>query len=146
MIKDHSVDRSRHKNYNPRANMPLLVDLSNILYDDLDYNRKLKVSNIIKLGGTLLLKGYRPLLILDASKRYQMDNTAYYERLVEKGIVHQAPAGRTADIFILKLVREYDCKFLSNDQFKQYWGQFGKEWVLSHRITSMYLNGQFIID
>ncbi len=146
MIKDHSIEHSGHKNYNPRDNIPLLVDLSNVLYDDLGKNRKLKVSNIIKLGSMLLLKGYRPIFILDASKRYQMDDTAYYERLVEKGIVHQAPAGRTADIFILKLAREYDCKFLSNDQFKQYWGHFGKEWVLSHRITSMYMNGQFIID
>jgi len=66
--------------------------------------------------------------------------------MVVDKIVREAPAGRTADIFILKQARNKDCKFLTNDLYRDYYDNFDKDWILSHRLTCMFEDGEIIID
>lgn len=130
----------------PKMGKRLYVDIANILYMDHDGNNKLKVENIPKLIEMLKLLDYSPILIADASIKYEMDDRKKYEKMVVEKIVREAPAGRTADIFILKQASKKDCKFLTNDLYRDYYDNFDKDWILSHRLTCMFEDGEIIID
>lgn len=124
----------------------LIVDLLNILYEDRDIEGKLKVENIKKIQDYLLKKGYEPILIVDASAMYMMDNEEVYKTLVNDKIVYQAPAGKKADIFFLKLAKIHKCNFLTNDCCKDYYKKYGKEWIIKHRKTYMFIGGELILE
>jgi hypothetical protein len=62
--------------------------------------------------------GYEPIVVADAALRHQVDDAESYERLVESGVVHQAPAGTDADYFILNFARELEAVIVSNDRFR----------------------------
>lgn len=129
-----------------KTNSRLVVDLTNILYQDLDKNERLKTRNILSIRDDLLSKGYNPFLIVDASTKHKVDDTDQYEMLENNNIINQAPAKRTADKFVLKCAKNWNCKFLTNDQFIEYWDEFGKEWVLENRVTYMFVEGELILD
>ncbi len=129
-----------------QTNNKLVVDLTNILYEDLDKNEKLKAHNILSIRDTLLSKGYNPFLIVDASTIHKIDDEEHYKMLGSNDIIYQAPARRTADKFVLKCAKNWNCKFLTNDQFKEYWDEFGKDWVLKNRVTCMFIEGELILD
>ncbi|MHA2340169.1 MAG: NYN domain-containing protein, partial [Candidatus Hodarchaeales archaeon] len=124
----------------------LVVDLTNILYEDQDKNKKLRISNILSIRKTLLSKGYNPFFIVDASTKYGVDDKEQYEMLVKQNLIRQAPAGRAADKFVLRCAQKWNCKFLTNDQFTEYWDEFGKEWIFKNRITCMFIEGELILD
>jgi len=124
----------------------LAVDLLNILYEDRDEEGKLKVENVKKVYNYLLKENYEPFLIVDASAKYQMDDENEYEFLVNAKVVIQAPAGRKADIFILKIAKTFKCKFLTNDLYKDYYEEYGKDWIIKSRKTCMFIDGQLILE
>ena len=124
----------------------LAVDLANILFRDRDEERNLKVENIKKVCETLDKANYDGYLILDASTRHLMDDEIEYEKLVKENIVYQAPAGRKADKFFLKIAKAFKCKFLTNDLCKEYYDEYGKEWINENRKTFMLIDGELIID
>lgn len=122
------------------------VDLANILYNDRDEKGKLKAENIIKLYNSLREENYDPYLILDAPLRYKVDNELEYERLVEEQILYQAPAGRKADNFFLNIAKAFKCKFLTNDLCREYYDEFGKDWIQENRKTFMFIDGKLILE
>ncbi|MFX1574327.1 MAG: hypothetical protein ACFFB0_16425 [Promethearchaeota archaeon] len=125
----------------------LIVDIANILHADKDKNGKLKTGNIYKIIRILEEKyNFRPYLIADASIMHIMDDKNLYELMVEAKNIEVAPAGRTADIYVLKWAKKFNSKFLTNDLYREYWPQFGEEWVKTNRLTFMYVNGELIID
>ena len=124
----------------------LVVDITNVLFQDLDEEEKLQSSNIISIRDTLVSKGYDPYFIADASTKHKVDEEREYKKLKSKKIIYEAPAGRPADKYVLKFARDWKCKFLTNDMFKEYWNEFGKEWVLNNRITYMFVNRQLLLD
>jgi len=124
----------------------IVVDLTNILYQDLDKNERLKTRNINSIRDILLSKGYNPFFIVDASIQYNVDDQEQYKMLENNKIINQAPAGRAADKYILKYSKKWNCAFLTNDKFMEYWDEFGKEWVLKNRVTYMYVEGELILD
>lgn len=124
----------------------IIVDLANILFRDRDEEGKFKVKNIRKVYNTLLEENYDPYLILDAPLRHSMDYEQEYEELVEEGIVYQAPAGRKADKFFLKIAKAFKCKFLTNDLCKDHYDDYGKEWIRENRKTFMFINGELILE
>ena len=63
-------------------------------------------------------EGYEPIVVADAALRHQVDDAEAYERMVDAGTVHQAPAGTDADYFILSFARELDAVIVSNDRFR----------------------------
>ena len=113
---------------------------------DRNSHGKLKVENIPTIIETLKLLGYSPILIADASIKHEVDDKNNYESMVIKKVVREAPAGRAADIFILKRARKMDCKFLTNDLYRDYYDKFDKDWIFTHRLTCMVEDGEIIID
>ena len=124
----------------------LSVDLANILFEDKDENGKLKEDNIRIVYNTLLKDNYDPFLIIDASLRHLMNDEQEYEEFIKEKLVYQAPAGRKADIFFLKIAKAFKCKFLTNDQCKEYYEEYGKEWIIENRITFMFIDRELILE
>lgn len=124
----------------------LYVDIANILYMDHDGNDKLKVKNIPKLISTLKGLGYSPILIADSSIKHQMDDKKEYERMIVEKTVREAPAGKDADIDIIDHAMNEDCKFLTNNLYRDSFDKFDKDWIFSHRLTCTFADGEIVID
>jgi len=126
-------------------NKMMIVDLANILYQDKNENQELKVENIIKVHRAVFSMGYTPTMIADASTKHKMDDKSLYEGLIEDGFVVQSPAGTKADEYVLEVAKAEKSKFLTNDLFREYWDEFGSDWIFRNRLTCLYVNGKFII-
>lgn len=94
----------------------VLVDGSNVAHSTEGEHAQL--ANILAVREKLTEEGFEPVVVVDAALRHQIDDRAGYERLVEQGIVRQAPAGTDADYFILNFARELDARIVSNDRFR----------------------------
>ncbi len=123
----------------------LAVDLTNILNLDRDDNGKIKVENVLNLYNAVVELGYEPHMIADASMRHHLNSDEQYEDLKEKKIIRQSPAGTKADEWILEVAKCEHCKFLSNDLYRDYRKEFGKELIFNNRLTCIFVNGKFII-
>lgn len=93
-----------------------LVDASNVAHAT--EGERARLRNILLVRDKLQDEGYEPIVVADAALRHQIDNPAGYERLVDAGAVHQAPAGTDADYFILSFAREMQACVVSNDRFR----------------------------
>src|SRR3954463_8059742 len=94
----------------------VLVDGSNVAHST--EGEKAQLANIVAMREKMQEEGFDPVVVVDAALRHQIDDTAGYERLVESGVVRQAPAGTDADYFILTFARELDARIVSNDRFR----------------------------
>ena len=131
-------------NQNQRQKI-LHVDTTNILNLDKDKNRNIKVSNIAKVRDAVLALGYIPKMWADASMRHHVDNEKQYEQLIDKKIIYETPAGTKADIWVLKIAKKKNYKFLTNDLYRKYREEFGKKWIAMNRLTCVHDEGEFII-
>ena len=94
----------------------VLVDGSNVAHSS--EGEQALLANIIAVCDKLREEGYKPLVLVDAALRHQIDRRAEYQRMVEAGAIRQAPAGTDADYFILAFARELDASMVSNDRFR----------------------------
>ena len=94
----------------------VLVDGSNVAHST--EGEKAQLANIVAMREKMQEEGFDPVVVVDAALRHQIDDTAGYERLVESGVVRQAPAGTDADYFLLSFARELDARIVSNDRFR----------------------------
>ncbi|MFX1456607.1 MAG: hypothetical protein ACFFDB_14630 [Promethearchaeota archaeon] len=124
----------------------LVVDITNLLHQDLDLQDRLKTRNIITIRDSLLSKGFDPFFIADASTLHNVDDKDQYRILEKNNVIIQAPARRTADKYVLKYAQKWNCPFLTNDMYKEYWNEFGKEWIFRNRMTYMFIEGELILD
>ncbi|HEX7242410.1 MAG TPA: hypothetical protein VF263_19130 [Longimicrobiaceae bacterium] len=99
-----------------RGSRKVLVDASNVAHSS--EGDKARLENIALICNKLLDEGLEPIVVADAALRHQIDDSEGYERLVEDGKIHQAPAGTDADYFILAFARELDASIVSNDRFR----------------------------
>ncbi|KKK98428.1 hypothetical protein LCGC14_2642840, partial [marine sediment metagenome] len=65
---------------------------------------------------------------------------------IKEKIIYQAPAGRKADPFFLKIAKAFKSKFLTNDLCKEYYEEYGKEWIIENRKTFMFIDGKLILE
>lgn len=93
-----------------------LVDGSNVAH--FTEGERARLENIVLVCRKLQEEGLEPIVVADAALRHQIDDSPAYERLVEDGKIHQAPAGTDADYFILAFARELDASVVSNDRFR----------------------------
>ena len=93
-----------------------IIDASNVAHSG--EGGAARVHYIRLMCDKLSTEGLDPLVVADAALRHQVDDADAYERLVETGVVHQAPAGTDADYFILTFARELDALIVSNDRFR----------------------------
>jgi hypothetical protein len=104
----------------PRA----LIDGSNVAHAT--EGEPARLSNILLVRDKLAEQGFVPIIVADAALRHQIDDTAAYERLVEDGTIHQAPAGTDADYFLLSFAKELEASLVSNDRFRDRSRQFAE--------------------
>ncbi|HEX8358936.1 MAG TPA: hypothetical protein VF613_02385 [Longimicrobium sp.] len=103
----------------PDAEKPIaLVDGSNVAHSS--EGDRARLVNIDIVVEKLIEEGYRPIVVVDAALRHQIDNRPLYERQVEDGKIRQAPAGTNADYFLLAFARELDACIVSNDRFRDH--------------------------
>ena len=94
----------------------VLVDGSNVAHST--EGEKAQLANIVAMRAKMQEEGFDPVVVVDAALRHQIDDPAGFERLVESGVVRQAPAGTDADNFLLSFARELDARIVSNDRFR----------------------------
>lgn len=94
-----------------------IVDGSNVAYSTEGGAPRLE--NILLVSQKLRDEGYRPVVVVDAALRHNIDRKAEFERLVDDGSIKQAPPGTDADYFILSFARDLDASVVSNDRFKE---------------------------
>jgi len=100
----------------------VLVDGSNVAHST--EGERPRVANLLAVRAKLCEEGSEPIIVADASLRHQVDDQRQYERMVDEGLVRQAPAGTDADYFILSFARELDACVVSNDRFRDRIKQF----------------------
>lgn len=98
------------------ASNVVLVDGSNVAHST--EGGPPLVSNLIVIRNKLLEEGLEPIIVADAALRHQIDDAGRYERMIDDGMVRQAPAGTDADYFILSFARELNASVVSNDRFR----------------------------
>jgi hypothetical protein len=76
------------------------------------------VANLIAIRDKLVEEGLEPIIVADAALRHQIDDPQRYEKMIDDGMVRQAPAGTDADYFILAFARELNASVVSNDRFR----------------------------
>ena len=94
----------------------VLVDGSNVAHSS--EGDQVVLANIVAVCDKLREEGYDPVVVVDAALRHQIDDRSGYERMVDGGMIRQAPAGTDADYFILSFARELDASIVSNDRFR----------------------------
>ncbi len=94
-----------------------IIDGSNVAYSTEGGGPRLE--NILLVSQKLRDEGYRPVVVVDAALRHNIDRKGEFERLVDEGAIKQAPPGTDADYFILSFARDLDASVVSNDRFKE---------------------------
>ncbi|HBY96830.1 MAG: hypothetical protein M5U01_33535 [Ardenticatenaceae bacterium] len=61
----------------------IVVDGANVAYEEVSKENQPKVSNLVAVRRVLEQKGYRPIVIVDASLRYEIDDPAQLEVLID---------------------------------------------------------------
>lgn len=93
-----------------------IVDGSNVAHST--EGDQVRLANILLVCEKLGEQGYQPIIVADAALRHQIDDKQQFERMVDDGVIKQAPAGTDADYFILSFARELDANVVSNDRFR----------------------------
>lgn len=120
----------------------VLVDASNVAHST--EGGEAKLSNIRLVEDKLREEGLEPIVVADAALRHQIDDKAAYEKLIDDGKVHQAPAGTDADYFILSFARELDARILTNDRFRDRARDFPRE--RNRVIRYMIVDGEVVLE
>lgn len=120
-----------------------VIDAANVALQEKTDGGKAKVDSLIRMTQLLRSKGYRPIVIADASLRYEVDDRQQYDHLEEEGVVYQAPAGTEADYFVLKTAEIEHGVVISNDRYDKYQDQF--PWIRDKRVPFMVVDGHIIL-
>jgi hypothetical protein len=128
---------------NRTAELPrVLVDASNVAHAT--EGGEARLQNIHLVQDKLREEGFEPLIVADAALRHQIDNKSAYEKLIDDGKVHQAPAGTDADYFILSFARELEARILTNDRFRDRAEEFSEE--RDRIIRYMIVSGEVVLE
>lgn len=120
----------------------VLVDASNVAHATEGDEARLR--NITLVTEKLREEGFEPLIVADAALRHQIDDKSAYERLIDDGVVSQAPAGTDADYFILSFARELNARILTNDRFRDRAEEFPRE--RDRVIRFMIVAGEVVLE
>ena len=132
--RDHGAERVQRS--------VVLVDGSNVAHST--EGERVWLSNIVAVCDKLREEGYEPLVLADAALRHQIDQKAEYERMIDDGLIRQAPAGTDADYFILAFARELDAPIVSNDRFRDRQRAFPD--AAKRLIKYMVMKGEVVLE
>lgn len=120
----------------------VVVDGSNVAYAV--EGRGARLENLRVVCRKLQDEGFRPLVLVDATLRHEIDDEEGYEELVDRGMIRQAPPGTDADYFILSFAREMDARVVSNDRFRDRRDAFPD--VTARVIRFMVVEGEVVLE
>ena len=121
----------------------LLVDMNNLFFHDRDEQKRFKIENVWKFGKQLNDQGYCPVVfVADSTFRHNVDNKQMFEFFKKSERIVEAAYGTKADVFVLKLTKDYKCKFLTNDKYREYREEFGKKWIFEHSVGFTVVRGK----
>jgi hypothetical protein len=120
----------------------VIVDGSNVAHSS--EGEVASLVNIELVRNKLAEEGYEAVVLADAALRHQIDRPEQFEKLVEEGIIRQAPAGTDADYFILSFARELDADVVSNDRFRDRQDAFPE--ARNRMIRFMIVNGEVVFE
>lgn len=83
----------------------VIVDASNVALDGRSGGAKARLSFLLEVVSQIPEPTCEVIVIADASLRHRIDDREEYEKLVNSGVILQAPAGRSADRFAALLAR-----------------------------------------
>jgi hypothetical protein len=121
----------------------VIIDGANVAYEERSAGGKPKLSNLLKVRGELEERGFEPVIIVDASLKYDIDDQSQLETLIQSQKVRQVPAGTDADYFIIQFAQELDALIVTNDRYKDYAEQF--PWVNERRLPYMIVKGEVVL-
>ncbi len=121
----------------------VVVDGSNVAHAVEGMGARLE--NIRVVCRKLQEEGFRPVVLVDAKLRHEIDEPEAYESFVEKGMIRQAPAGTDADYFILSFAREFNGRVVSNDRFRDLASGFA-DVVEKGVIRFMVVEGEVVLE
>lgn len=119
-----------------------IVDGSNVAHSTEGDGPRLE--NIQLVAAKLRDEGYRPIVVVDAALRHNIDDKREFERLVDDGDIKQAPPGTDADYFILAFARDLDASVVSNDRFKDRRAAFPE--AAERVIRYMIVDGDVVLE
>ena len=122
------------------ASETVVVDGANVAYAELSRDRDPKVSNLVSTVKALRHRGYEPIVIIDASIRYEVDDPDQLEALLDDPDCRQSPARTDADYFILETADRLEAHVLSNDEFEDYANDY--PWIEERRVPFMIVRGE----
>lgn len=128
-------------------NTYIVIDGSNIAFEERNENNKPKLSNILNLREKLEKLGiiqYR--IICDDSLYYCIDERDNYANYINKKEIIVPPKNIKADVYILQLAFENDGLIISKDKYKEYYSIFGKDWIENKRIPFEIVNGEIFFN
>ncbi|MHB0950104.1 MAG: NYN domain-containing protein [Gemmatimonadaceae bacterium] len=120
----------------------VLVDGSNVAFSG-EGERPL-LANILAVRDKLVEDGMEPIVVVDAALRHQIDDSGGFERLVDDGLIRQAPAGTDADYFILSFAEELDASIVSNDRFRDRIDRYPE--LRKRLIKYMIVEGEVVLE
>jgi hypothetical protein len=125
-----------------QATNVVLVDGSNVAHSI--EGEPPHVANLIAIREKLREEGLEPIIVADASLRHQIDEPQRYEKMIDDGMVRQAPAGTDADYFILSFARELNASVVSNDRFRDRIKQFPE--IRDRMIRYMIVQDEVVLE
>ena len=118
----------------------VVIDGANVAYEEKSGGGKPKLSNLLKVRRELEERGFSPIIIVDASLKYDIDDQQHLEKLIQSQQVRQVPAGTDADFFILEIADNCGARIVTNDQYKDYKDRY--PWIPERRLPYMIVNGE----
>ena len=118
----------------------VVIDGANVAYEEKSGGGKPKLSNLLKVRRELEERGLDPIIVVDASLKYDIDDQAQMEALIESQHIRQVPAGTDADFFILEIAHEPDARIVTNDRYRDYQSRY--PWVEDRRLPYMIVKGE----
>lgn len=103
----------------------VIVDASNVAFGLDEGGRRARFRLLAHVMVQFPRASYEVKAVADASLRHRIDDKSSFEEYVREGFILQAPAGRSADSFIMQLAqsrrsRGQSVVLLSNDLFRQF--------------------------
>lgn len=118
----------------------VIVDGAQVAYSELADGDEPKVYNLLGVCRALEAKGLRPMVIVGASLRHEIDDLEQLEALIDQQAVRQAPSGTDADYFILETAEQQNGHVVSNDRFEGYRDKY--TWSDERRVPLMIVDGE----
>lgn len=117
-----------------------VVDGINVAHEERSEKGRPKVGNIVAVNRTLKLKGYEPIIIVDARLKQTVDNPEELEFLIRNGTIRQAPAGTDINSFLIRTAEKHRAVIVTNDRYGDYEEKY--PWVKERRVPLMITDGE----